>query len=84
MHYVLLICPSSTISSSHVPRYRPFIGVSRSTDTRSGLAWLWSAIALAPLVTWLINHYILVSLGLAYLQTIVFILVIASLVQPSR
>ena len=38
-------------------------------------------ITLATLVTWLINRYLLVPFGLTFLQTIAFILVIASLVQ---
>ena len=37
--------------------------------------------ALSAIVTWLIQNYVLVPLGIEYMQTIVFILVIAALVQ---
>lgn len=85
MHYVLLIISAALVNNFVLSRFLgicPFIGVSRSTDTAIGMSMaVVFVIALASLVTWLINHYILVSFGLEYLQTIVFILVIAALVQ---
>jgi Na+-translocating ferredoxin:NAD+ oxidoreductase subunit A len=85
MHYVLLIISAALVNNFVLSRFLgicPFIGVSKSTDTAIGMSMaVVFVIALASLVTWLINHYILVSFGLAYLQTIVFILVIAALVQ---
>lgn len=60
----------------------PFLGVSKKVDTALGMA---AAVAfvmtIATIVTWLVQIYVLNSFGLAYLQTIAFILVIASLVQ---
>ena len=60
----------------------PFLGVSKKMDTASGLGMAVTAVlVVATLVTFIIQKYVLVAFGLEYLQTIVFILVIASLVQ---
>ena len=60
----------------------PFLGVSSKVETSLGMGGAVTFVmALSALVTWLIQHYILVPLGIAYMQTIVFILVIAALVQ---
>jgi len=60
----------------------PFMGVSKSTDTASGMGLAVTFVmALASAVCWPINRFILEPYGLTFLQTIVFILVIASLVQ---
>jgi len=59
----------------------PFLGVSKKTDTAlgMGLAVIF-VMGLASIFTWLIQK-LLVAAGIEYLQTIVFILVIAGLVQ---
>lgn len=60
----------------------PFIGVSKNIDSACGMSMAVAFVmALATAVTWLLQHYVLVPLGLVYLQTIAFILVIAILVQ---
>lgn len=60
----------------------PFLGVSSKTETAAGMGIAVTfVVVIASAVTWLIQVYILDVLGLGYLQTIVFILVIASLVQ---
>ena len=60
----------------------PFLGVSSKVETSIGMgAAVTFVMALSGIVTWLIQNYILVPLGIEYMQTIVFILVIASLVQ---
>ncbi|MDO4296151.1 MAG: electron transport complex subunit RsxA [bacterium] len=60
----------------------PFLGVSKKVETAGGMgAAVIFVITIASTVTSLIYNYILVSLQLEYLQTIVFILVIAALVQ---
>ena len=60
----------------------PFMGVSKKMDTALGMGFAVTFVmGLASAVTWLINNYILVPLDLVYMQTIAFILVIASLVQ---
>ncbi|MDO4566998.1 MAG: RnfABCDGE type electron transport complex subunit A [Oscillospiraceae bacterium] len=60
----------------------PFLGVSKKLDSALGMsAAVIFVMVLASAATWCIQTYLLVPLGLEYLQTIVFILVIAALVQ---
>ena len=60
----------------------PFLGVSSKLDTATGMSGaVCFVITLATVVTYLLNQYVLVPLGLQFLQTIAFILVIAALVQ---
>lgn len=60
----------------------PFLGVSKKLNsaTGMGLAVIF-VMVMATAVTWPIQHYLLTPNGLGYMQTIVFILVIAALVQ---
>ena len=60
----------------------PFLGVSKKSDQAVGMgASVIFVMLVATAATWPIYNYLLVPNGLAYLQTIVFILVIAALVQ---
>ncbi len=60
----------------------PFLGVSSKVETATGMGVAVTfVVVLSSAITWVIQRYILDLLGLQYLQTIVFILVIASLVQ---
>ncbi|MBE5955811.1 MAG: electron transport complex subunit RsxA [Lachnospiraceae bacterium] len=60
----------------------PFLGVSKKVETAAGMgAAVIFVITVASLVTAILNNLILLPLNLTYLQTIVFILVIAGLVQ---
>ncbi|MFR9649670.1 MAG: electron transport complex subunit RsxA [Rikenellaceae bacterium] len=60
----------------------PFLGVSSKVDTSMGMgAAVTFVMAIASVVAWLLQSFVLVPLGIEYMQTIVFILVIASLVQ---
>ena len=60
----------------------PFLGVSKKLNQAVGMGIAVTFVMiLATLVTWPIQIYILNPLGLGYMQTIVFILVIAALVQ---
>ena len=60
----------------------PFLGVSKKVDTAAGMGGaVVFVITIASLVTSLIYKFILLPLGFEYLQTIVFILIIAALVQ---
>ena len=60
----------------------PFLGVSKKVNTAVGMsAAVTFVMVLATAVTWPIYQYLLVPNDLAYLQTIVFILIIAALVQ---
>lgn len=60
----------------------PFLGVSKKLDQATGMGISVTAVMLlATAATWPIQHFILNPLNLGYMQTILFILVIASLVQ---
>lgn len=60
----------------------PFLGVSKKLKDALGMgAAVIFVMGLSSALAWLLNKYVLVSLGLEYLQTMVFILVIAVLVQ---
>jgi electron transport complex protein RnfA len=60
----------------------PFMGVSKKTDTAIGMGMAVTFVmAIAAAACWAVNELILVNLGLEYMQTVAFILVIASIVQ---
>ncbi len=60
----------------------PFLGVSKKVSTAFSMsAAVTLVMVIATAATWPVHYYILVPRGLEYLQTIVFILIIAALVQ---
>jgi electron transport complex protein RnfA len=60
----------------------PFLGVSKQVETAFGMSMAVTFVmTLAGVMTWLAQTYILEELGLGYMQTVTFILVIAALVQ---
>jgi electron transport complex protein RnfA len=60
----------------------PFLGVSKKLKSAIGMGIAVTfVLTIASLITWLVQHFVLERLGIEYLQTIAFILVIASLVQ---
>jgi electron transport complex protein RnfA len=60
----------------------PFLGVSKKVETALGMGMaVIFVMTVASVVTWFIQYLILIPFGIEYLQTIAFILVIASLVQ---
>ena len=60
----------------------PFMGVSKKMDTAAGMGMaVIFVMGLASAMCWVINKFLLMPLGLAYLQTLAYILVIAALVQ---
>ncbi len=83
---LLIILMSSVLVNNYVlNRFLgicPFLGVSKKLDQASGMGFAVTFVMLvATAVTWPIQTYVLNAFGLGYLQTIVFILVIAALVQ---
>lgn len=82
---ILIVIGSAVVNNVVLSQFLglcPFLGVSKKTDTAAGMgAAVIFVITIASLVTSLIYKFILVRLGLEYLQTIVFILIIAALVQ---
>ncbi len=60
----------------------PFLGVSKKVETALGMGMaVIFVMTIAAVVTWFIHYLVLIPFGIEYLQTIAFILVIASLVQ---
>ena len=85
MEYVLIFITAIFINNVVLSQFLgicPFLGVSKKISTASGMGMAVTfVLTLATIVTYLIQHYVLNPNGLEYLQTIAFILVIASLVQ---
>lgn len=85
MEYVAIIIGAIFVNNVVLSQFLgicPFLGVSSKVETSLGMgAAVTFVMALSSLVTWLIQYYVLVPLDIAYMQTIVFILVIAALVQ---
>ncbi|MGD8389281.1 MAG: electron transport complex subunit RsxA [Desulfobacteraceae bacterium] len=83
--FLLLFVSAAFVNNVVLVRYLgqcPFMGVSNRLDTAIGMSMaVVFVITLASGVTWLVQHWILNVYGLEYLQTIAFILVIATLVQ---
>ena len=60
----------------------PFMGTSKKMETAVGMAMaVVFVLVMAGMITWVVNTFFLQKLGLEYLRTVAFILVIASLVQ---
>ena len=60
----------------------PLMGVSKKTDTALGMGMAVTFVmGIAAAATWAVNSFVLVPLELEYMQTVAFILVIASIVQ---
>ncbi len=60
----------------------PFLGVSSKTETATGMGIAVTfVVVMASAITWVLQYYVLEKFNIQYLQTITFILVIASLVQ---
>lgn len=82
---LIILISSSLVSNVVLSQFLglcPFLGVSKKTDTATGMGFaIIFVITVSSLVASLIYEYMLVPLGIEYLQTIVFILVIAALVQ---
>lgn len=85
MEYILIVIAAIFVNNVVLSQFLgicPFLGVSNKIETSMGMAGAVTfVIVLATIVTFLLQHYVLNPLGIGYMQTIVFILVIAALVQ---
>ena len=85
MEYILIFISAIFVNNIVLSQFLgicPFLGVSKKVDTALGMsAAVAFVLTLATIVTWLVQKLVLDAFGLQYLQTIAFILVIASLVQ---
>lgn len=85
MEYILMIIGAVLVNNIILVQFLgicPFLGVSSKVNTALGMGVaVIFVMALATIVTSTLQKFVLVPLGITYLQTIVFILVIAALVQ---
>lgn len=85
MEYILIIISAIFVNNVVLAQFLgicPFLGVSNKINTSAGMAGAVTFVmVLATIVTYLIQVYVLNPLGIAFMQTITFILVIAALVQ---
>jgi electron transport complex protein RnfA len=85
MEYILIIISAVFINNVVLAQFLgicPFLGVSNKVNTALGMAGAVTfVIVLATMATYLIQVYVLKKLGIEFMQTITFILVIAALVQ---
>ena len=85
MEYLLIFIAAIFVNNIVLSQFLgicPFLGVSQKVNTSLGMsAAVAFVMLLATLVTWCIQMYVLNPLGLEFLQTLSFILVIAALVQ---
>ncbi len=85
MAYILIFITAIFVNNIVLSQFLgicPFLGVSKKIDTALGMsAAVAFVLTLATVVTYLVQVYVLDPNGLGYLQTLAFILIIASLVQ---
>lgn len=85
MEYILIIISAIFVNNVILAKFLgvcPFFGVSKKVETALGMGGaVVFVMTIATIVTYLIQKYVLVKWGIQYMQTITFILIIASLVQ---
>ncbi len=84
-HYFELIIGAIFINNVLLSRFLgccPFLGVSKKMDTAIGMsAAVLFVLTLAGMITWAVERFLLVPIGIEYVRTLAFILIIATLVQ---
>ena len=85
MEFILIFISSIFVNNIVLSQFLgicPFLGVSKRIETALGMsAAVTFVLTISTIVTFLLQRYVLDVCGLAYLQTVTFILVIAALVQ---
>ena len=85
MEYILIIISAVFVNNIVLIKFLgicPFIGVSNKVETSIGMTGAVAFVmVIATIVTYLMQQYVLIPLGITFMRTITFILVIASLVQ---
>jgi electron transport complex protein RnfA len=85
MEYIIIIISAVFVNNILLSQFLgvcPFLGVSNKVSTAAGMSGaVIFVIAVSTLVTYLLQYYVLIPLGIDFMQTIVFIVVIAALVQ---
>ena len=85
MSYIIMIIAAIFVNNIVLAQFLgicPFLGVSKKVDTAAGMGMAVAFVMLlATLVTWPVYYFVLVHYGLQLMQTLVYILVIAALVE---
>jgi electron transport complex protein RnfA len=85
MEYIIIIISAVFVNNIVLSKFLglcPFIGVSNKVETSVGMSGAVAFVmVIATIVTYLLYQYVLIPLGITFMRTITFILVIASLVQ---
>jgi electron transport complex protein RnfA len=85
MEYIIIIVSAVFVSNIVLAKFLgicPFIGVSNKVETAIGMTGaVMFVMVISTIVTYLLQEYVLQPLGITFMRTITFILVIASLVQ---
>lgn len=85
MRFLIILIGAVLVNNFVLNRFLgccPFLGVSKKTETALGMSGaVVFVMTIASSVTWLLDHFLLTPCNLGYIHTLVFILVIASLVQ---
>ncbi|MBS9768300.1 MAG: electron transport complex protein RnfA [Flavobacteriaceae bacterium] len=85
MEYIIIIISAIFVNNIVLSQFLgicPFLGVSKKITTAVGMTGAVTFVmVVATIVTFLLQKYVLDAFGIGYMQTVVFILVIASLVQ---
>ncbi len=85
MEYIIIIISAVFVNNIVLAQFLgicPFLGVSGKVETAIGMSGAVTFVmTIAAIVTYLIMHYVLIPLEIDYMQTVAYILVIASLVQ---
>src|SRR5574344_420684 len=85
MEYLLIFISAVFVNNIVLSQFLgicPFLGVSKKIDTAVGMgAAVTFVMTIATIVTYLIQQYVLTPFDLQFMQTIMFILIIAALVQ---
>ena len=83
--YLLLLLSTALVNNVVLVKFLglcPFMGVSRKMDSALGMGMATTfVLTLTTAASWLLEHWLLAPLGLAYLRLLAFILVIAAVVQ---
>ncbi|MBF0192162.1 MAG: electron transport complex subunit RsxA [Magnetococcales bacterium] len=83
--YIMILVSTILVNNFVLTKFLgicPFLGVSKKVETSVGMAYaVVFVITVSSIITWLTQRYILAPLGLDYLRTLAFILIIAALVQ---
>jgi electron transport complex protein RnfA len=84
-HYLELVIGAVFIHNILLARFLgncPFLGVSKKMDTAVGMSGaVLFVLTLAGVITWAVDRFLLIPIGIGYVRTLAFILVIATLVQ---